>query len=545
MKIDTFKTDVLCVGGGIAGLMAAIHASESGLDVTVVDKANTVRSGCGATGCDHFRCYIPEVHGPDIEPMVESLLRSARGAMRTKVFARTWMERSFEVVRLWESWGIPMKYNGKYEFAGHGYPGRTLHSLKYSGRDQKPILAREAERRGVRIFNRVMVFDLIRNDGVAGAVGIDTRQDRMLVFSAKAVFLGTGLCTRLYPGPTPGWLFNLANSPNNTGDGRAMAYRAGAEIANPELTMQWAGPKSFARCGKGTWVGVLRDPQGKAIGPFVSRPDRRYGDVAADLWGTVFEDYAKSGKGPVYMDCRGISDEDFEYMMYWMRHEGNIALMDHLAEEEIDLKRDPIEFMSYEKVLSGGVHYNEKGETSVKGLYAAGDELYGALSCAATFGWIAGENAARYALNAKGPEAPEVDGPIGDKKHLIAEIRSRKRGATWQEASVALQQIMGDYVGVVRSETLLDAGLQHLRRLKGKTPSVLAAANPHELMRCLEVLNLMDLGEIVMIAAAERKESRGRHIRSDYPYTNPLMDRLLIVKKVDGRPACEWRPLRR
>ena len=546
MKEEVVQADVLCVGGGIAGLMAAIGAADQGAKVVVADKANTVRSGSAGLGNDHFRCYIPEVHGPDMKPNLESLVRSqVGGPMRNASFLRTWMEKSFDIVKLWESWGIPMKYEGRYEFAGHGLPGRQLASLKYSGRDQKSVLTREALKRGVTVMNRVMMFDLINSNGNLVALGMDTRDDRLLVYEAKSVVLGTGLCTRLYPSQTPGHMFNIAYSPNNTGDGRAMAYGAGAELANIELTMRWAGPKYFARCGKGTWVGVLRDPEGKPIGPFVTKPDRKLGDMAADIWHSAFEDFAKSGKGPVYMDCGGISEEDYQYMVHWLKHEGNTSFLDYLEEENIDLRKRPVEFSTYEMHLSGGVYYNEKGETSVKGLYAAGDELFGGISCAATYGWIAGDSAGAYSRNAVLPSAREALPRIEAKKQEMQEMLGRKRGPGWKEANTALQQIMQDYAGPIRSETLLNAGLTHVRRLKEKVRTTLVAHDRHELARSLEVTNLVDLAELLFLAALERKETRAGHVRVDYPFTNPLLDKLLIVRKEDEGPVMEWRELKR
>jgi succinate dehydrogenase/fumarate reductase flavoprotein subunit len=545
MKEEVIEADVLCVGGGPAGMMAAIRAGELGAKVVVADKANPVRSGSAATGNDHFKCYIPEVHGPDIKPIIAELQHQPSGLMRGIDFLRTWMEKSFDIVKLWDSWGIPMKYKGKWEFAGHAFPGRPLTYLKYSGQEQKPILTKEAKKRGAKIINRIMVFDLLCNDGVIGAIGIDTREDKLVVFQAKSVVLGTGLCTRLYPGPTPGWMFNIAYAPSNTGDGRAMAYRAGAELANLELVMRWAGPKYLARCGKGTWVGVLRDPQGKPVGPFVTKPDRIYGDIAADVWQTLFEDYAKSGKGPVYMDCGGISNDDYEYMTHWMKNEGLASLLNHMEEEGIDIRKDPVEFMTYEMLLGGGVYYNERGETSLKGLYAAGDELFGGISGAATFGCIAGENAAGYTKKAGALNIEKVRDKVEEKKALLGAIRGRETGASWQEVNVALQQIMYDHAGSVRSETLLEAGLSYLRRLKDKAPTMLMARNQHELIHCLEVLNLLELGELVFITADERKETRGRHVRPDYPFTNPLLEKLLIIKEIDKKPITEWREIRR
>jgi len=544
MKEEIVKADVLCVGGGIAGLMAAIRASELGAKVILAEKGNTLRSGSGATGCDHFRAYIPEFHGSDIEPVIEEMMHSQVGWTRSKDFVRTWMEKSFEIVKLWNNWGIPMKYKGKWEFAGHAFPGRPFTTLKYSGQNQKPILTREARKRGVEIINRVMVLDLLRDEGIIGAIGVDTREDRVITFLAKSVILGTGGCVRLYPGPTPGWLFNRADSPHTTGDGRAIAYRAGAELVNMEIPMRWAGLKYFARCGKGTWVGVLRDPQDKPVGPFVKRPDRRYGDAISDTYKSLFEDYAKSGRGPVYMDCRGISADDYKYMMYWMIHEGNSAIVNHLKEEGIDIRKNPIEFMTYEMTTRGGIHYNEKGETSVKGLYAAGDEYFGGVSCAATFGWIAGENAADYVKQAKAPEAGQGRAEIKEKKNTLEKIRGRKIGATWQEVNVALQQIMYDYVGSLRYETMLKAGRDHLRRLKKKAYDTLSAKNQHELMHCLEVLNLLDIGELIFLAVNKRKETREKYTRLDYPFANPTLDgKILICKKVANRPVAEWRKI--
>jgi len=437
-----------------------------------------------------------------------------------------------------------MKYDGKYEFAGHTYPGCTFTALKYAGRNQKPILTREALKRDVKIVNRVLVFDLIRDDAVIGAIGVHTREDKIIEFRAKSVIIATGGCKRLYPGPTPSWMFNQPSSPACTGDGRAMAYRAGAELLNMEGLHRQAGPKYFAKSGKGTWIGVIRNPDGKPVGPFVTKPDRQYGDVLADAYKSVFEDYAKSGHGPVYMDCRGISDEDYEYMTYWLEHEGNIALLNNLKEDGVDLRKNPVEFMSYEFCTRGGINYNERGKTSVKGLYAAGDEYVGGISGAATFGWMAGENAAKYVQE----DAPEVDAAkekteIETMKDLLSSIRSREIGATWQEANVALQQIMQDYAGHIRSEFLLRAGLSHLRRLKEKVSSSMMAKNQHELMHCLEVLNLLDIGEVVFIAAIQRKETRGSNVRVDYPFTNPLMEKMLICRKVNDNPTTEWREI--
>lgn len=541
MELEIVEADVLCIGGGPAGLMAAIHASELGARVVVAEKGNTLRSGAGATGNDHFNCYIPEIHGK-IEPVVAA--RMKMGGIRSRNTVRARLERSFEVVKLWDSWGIPMKYKGKYEFAGHDYPGsdEPAISLKFEGQNQKRILTQQAVKRGVKIMNRVMIFDLVCDDSIIGAVGVHTREQKLICFKAKSAILGTGILTRMYPSPTPSLMFNIGRSPATTGDGRAMAYRAGAELFGLELPRRWAGPKYFIKQGKATWVGVLRDSHGKPVGPFVTKPDRRYGDATSDVWPALFEEYHRTGKGPVYMDCGGISDEDFEYMKHWFIHEGLTSILNIFEKEGADPRKHPVEFTTYEILPLGGIVHNEQAETSIPGLYAAGDEMVGGgLPGAAVFGWIAGESAAHYVQHRSFGNIQIIESKVAEIETPIHGIVNRKTGARWQEINTALQQIMQDYAGVVRSETLLNAGLGYLKTLRAKAYDQAIAKNQHELTRCLEVFNLLDLGELIFIMALERKESRGFHVRPDYPFSNPALNKMLVIKKAHGKPVTEWR----
>ncbi len=544
---ECIESDVLCVGGGIAGLMAAIRASELGATVVVAEKGNVLCSGRGRAGNDHFWCFIPEVHGSDLDLFLKECLKGPKlKAMQSgtsmKVL-RTFMEKSFDIVKLWDGWGIPMKHDGRWEFAGHSFPGDVLTHLKYQGRRQKRVLTEKALEKGVRITNRAMVFDLLSDDtGIVGAIGIHTRDDKMVVFRAKSVIVATGITDRLYPSPVPGWMASTPNCLTLTGDGRAMAYRAGATLVGPESPKRHMGPRYFGRFGQATWVGVLRDPQGKPIGPYVTKPDRRYGDMTMEAKSTILEDYLKSGRGPVYMDCTGITEEDYEYMMHAFVHEGLTSVINYMKEEGIDLRENPVEFGTYHINPEGKIWINEKAETSLKGLYAAGDESIVSIGPAATYGWIAGESAAIYARSTPGLEADGLTAQIGEKKQAVIEISSRKNGPDWRETNIALQQLMQDYAGSVRSETLLRAGLSYVRKLKEKAGNGLIARNRWELTRCLETRNLLDLAELVLLAANERKETRGLHNRSDYPFTDPVLDgKAIYVKQVNGKPVMEWR----
>lgn len=550
MQEEKKQCDVLCVGGGIAGLMAAVKAAELGSKVIVAEKANTLRSGSGGTGNDHFQCYIPEVHGDFDSFWKELFYGQITGFLRTldTEYIRYWFENSFEIVKLWDGWGIPMKYEGRYEFAGHGFPGKMLNHLKYSGVNQKAVLTKQVRKRGVEIVNRVMVFDLLKDkDGsVIGAIGLSTREDKIVVFEARSVILSTGNCSRIYPSVTAGADNNRAFPLTNSGDGRAMAYRAGAGLKDLALVHRHAGPKYLARCGQATWVGVLRDRNGNPIGPWITKPDRVYGDIATEVSKTIFEDYRKSGKGPVYMDMNGISKQDLDYMVHWLKNEGNEVILHSLAEEGIDLSESAVEFQTFEMQVDGGIRTNHIGETGVKGLYAAGDDVSATISHAAVFGWSSGGAAAKHAGLENAPDIETARADIESKKSMLEDMKNRENGAKWKEALSAMQQTMLDYCGSIRSAILLEAGLDIIGRLKKKAHSSLTASNPHELMNCLQVMNLIDIGELVLISACDRRETRAFHVRSDYAFSDPLLvDKIHIIRNVNGKPVTEWIDIRR
>ena len=545
------EVDVLVVGGGIAGLMAAINAAGQGASAMVAEKANTKRSGSGATGNDHFCCYIPEVHGDDMDPIMREYKNSLVGGFADDSLTIKFLKQTFDRVRDWDRWGISMRPTGKWEFTGHAFPGRPRIWLKYAGHNQKEVLTRQARKQGVLIENHLPITDVITQDGEAiGAIGLSVREEEpvLKIIRAKAVILATGSASRLYPpAATPGALFNTAFCPSCTGAAQAVAYRAGAKLINMEFPNRHAGPKFLARCGKATWIGVVADPHGKPVGPFVSRPTKELGDITADVWNTVFTDMLESGRGPAYMDCSGTSKEDIEYMMWGLKSEGNTAMLDYMKKEGIDVRKHMVEFMQYEPHLIGrGVEIDLNGETCVHGLFAAGDPVgnfRADIAGAATYGWIAGGSAAERAKGIRAFQKAEKSPVTEERAKIYSAFTARDHGPDWREANIALQQIMKDYAGVVvRSETLLKAGLKYFRDLREKVLGTMTAANSHSLMRCLEVLDLMECGEMVFLTALERKETRALHKRSDFPFTNPLLaDKFLTIQEVRGEASVEWR----
>jgi succinate dehydrogenase/fumarate reductase flavoprotein subunit len=550
MKIETVQTDLLVVGGGIAGLMAAIRAAELGAKVAIAEKGATRYSGAARAGNDHFMCYIPEVHGPDLNVFIRDRMLGQRSdimaALGPKV-VREWLEKSHDIVKLWHAWGIPMMREGKYEFQGHAFPGTVKTYLKYQGKNQKPVLSDQAIKRGAKIIDRVMVFELLGGpDRVTGAVGVDTRQDRLYVFEAKSVFLGTGNIIRLYPNVIPALWGNTNHPFTLSGDGRAMAYRAGAELFSMEMLARHAGLKNYIRSGQGTWIGVCRDPEDRPIGKYLTEPNRDYNDMILEVDKQILERYQKEGRGPIYMDCRGISDADHDHLLHALEDEGNRSVLEHFKEDGVDLRKNPVEFCTYDMRSIGRIVMNERAETSLRGLYTGGEESTFSISGAATFGWIGGGNAAEYAKAADSTDTASHQKQVEKAKNLVEAFQNRQQGPDWADANRSLQHTLADYAGLMRSQKSLEAGLRHLRRLKEKLHHTAVAGDRWELIRCLEVVNLFDMAELVILGAMERKESRGLHRRADYPYTDPLLNgKLLVVKKVNGDPVLEWRNIPR
>lgn len=545
----TIECDVLVIGGGIGGLMAAIAAADKGASVIVAEKANTLRSGSGATGNDHFICYIPEYH-KDFNEFLKMAMFMSEDVTDRDITEKC-MKRSFEVVKDWNDWGINMKPHGDWEFNGHAMPGKMRVYLKYDGSNQKKVLTNQALQRGVQIDNYSPITELLinKNHEIAGAVAIDVSKNepKMKLYKAKTVITATGIGMRLFPSITPGWIGNVLNCPAGTGTGRAAAMRLGATLINMDQLWTHAGPKYMERCGKATWIGYLSDINGKSLSPFVQKPTKELGDFAADCWKGVFDEKKNDGSGPVFMNCTETDEKDMEYMRWGLECEGATSVLEAIDHQNIDLKKMGVEFCRYKPNLQGrGLLVDINHETTISGLYCVGDEagnFESGIGGAAISGRCAGENAALKALEKESDFNIDFSFISGLRKRYD-EILSREGGASWEELNLAIQQIMDDYVGVdfVRSETKMRAGLKYLNDLEVYAQQYIRAKTSHELMRALECFDLIDLGKAVFVSALERRESRGNHQRSDYTFTNPLKDdQLIIVRMKDNELVAEWR----
>ncbi len=234
---EILDADVVIVGGGVGGLMAAVSAARNGARTIVLEKANTKRSGSGAGGNDHFACYIPEVHG-DLATARQATLESMVGPDQDRDVLDASLERSLEILEMWHSWGIDMKLgrNGGWLFEGHAFPGKPRVFLKYNGSNQKKVLTEQARKAGAVIVNHSPVLEMLPapGGGIGGVLALDTTEERpaFRIVRARAVIMAAGNACRLFVSAnTPGLMFNVGVCPANTGESIAQFWRIGGEQA--------------------------------------------------------------------------------------------------------------------------------------------------------------------------------------------------------------------------------------------------------------------------------------------------------------------------
>jgi succinate dehydrogenase/fumarate reductase flavoprotein subunit len=541
MEDALVKCDVLIVGGGLGGCLAAMKARERDVEVTLVEKANAKRSGSAGTGNDHFWCYIPEIHGKTgltVADVVEDMSFKGAYGKLTEGFidqelCESIVRETYDRVLDLERFGIKFRFKNIYPWNYFVEPGEyeeakfrivpqfqsVPDTLNYEGRDIKRKLTKEAEKRGVNIMNRVMVTSLLTQKGsVVGATGVNTRTGQFVVFEAKATVLQTGRCNRLYPTRT-GYLFNMQDCPNLTGDGEVMALKAGAELFVTSARKHGHGAfqylKNFTRAsGAATTcypAGRYVNSEGEVVieHPSSREPLRaRREKVEADI---------RAGRLPFYLDLTQAAEEQIKYVEWSYSNEGLCwAFLEIMRDMGLDFRKDMFE-LDLEKpgTISGGgigIFIEPNCTTSVKGLFAGGDVVQpaggGSGPQAVVLGWRAGDRAAGYALKAPEPIVDEKQ--IEDERRRVLTPLEVEDGATWQELNLALNSLMtdyGDYVGGlslglddVRSNQGLESLLSRLQEL-GRAP--IKAKGPHELMRCLEVLNLIDAGDLLVKAALD------------------------------------------
>ncbi|MFF7042634.1 fumarate reductase/succinate dehydrogenase flavoprotein subunit [Streptomyces massasporeus] len=517
---EELTCDVLVIGGGTAGTMAALTAAEHGANVLLLEKAHVRHSGALAMGMDGVNnAVIPGRAEPD--DYVAEITRANDGIVDQSTVRQT-ATRGFGMVQRLESYGV------KFEKDEHGdYAVRQVHrSGSYvlpmpEGKDVKKVLYRQLRRREmrekIRIENRVMPVRVLTADGRAvGAAGFNTRTGQFVQVRAGAVILATGACGRLGL-PASGYLYGTYENPTNAGDGYAMAYHAGAELTGIECFQINPLIKDY----NGPACAYVANPFG---GYQVNRHGERF--VDSDYWsGQMMAEFAAevaSDRGPVYLKLSHLPEESVSALETILHSTERPTRGTFHSGRGHDYRTHDIEMHISEIGLCGGhsasgVRVDEHARTTVPRLYAAGD-----LACvphnymigAFVFGDLAGADASQY---------PAYDGELpGDQLREAHELIYRPLrnpdGPPQPQVEYKLRRFVNDYVAPPKSGARLSLALEAFERMHTDIAEM-GARTAHELMRCAEVTFIRDCAEMAARSSLARTESRWGlyHDRLDHP----------------------------
>ncbi|MFG3716348.1 fumarate reductase/succinate dehydrogenase flavoprotein subunit [Streptomyces massasporeus] len=517
---EELTCDVLVIGGGTAGTMAALTAAEHGASVLLLEKAHVRHSGALAMGMDGVNnAVIPGRAEPD--DYVAEITRANDGIVDQSTVRQT-ATRGFDMVQRLESYGV------KFEKDEHGdYAVRQVHrSGSYvlpmpEGKDVKKVLYRQLRRREmrekIRIENRVMPVRVLTADGRAvGAAGFNTRTGQFVQVRAGAVILATGACGRLGL-PASGYLYGTYENPTNAGDGYAMAYHAGAELTGIECFQINPLIKDY----NGPACAYVANPFG---GYQVNRHGERF--VDSDYWsGQMMAEFAAevaSDRGPVYLKLSHLPEESVSALETILHSTERPTRGTFHSGRGHDYRTHDIEMHISEIGLCGGhsasgVRVDEHARTTVPRLYAAGD-----LACvphnymigAFVFGDLAGADASQY--QAYAGELPSDQ--LQEAHELIYRPLRNPDGPPQPQVEYKLRRFVNDYVAPPKSGARLSLALEAFERMHTDIAGM-GARTAHELMRCAEVTFIRDCAEMAARSSLARTESRWGlyHDRLDHP----------------------------
>ncbi len=557
-EINEITTDVAIIGGGTAGLNCAMAAAESDCDVLVVEKAHVKRSGAIAGGIDHFMAYMENGEKWDSrEAYLGYVSRVARGAANLDITEKVYCDELPAAIDRIEKLGISLRdprNTTSTEFfrtQSMGQPGPYW--INFDGKQLKPLMAKEAKRRGARFLNRIQVTNLLLNDGeLAGLMGFDIRTGDFYLIRAKSIIISTGNTNRMFKTQN-GNPFNLWYCPANTGDLHRAAFDVGVELANMEYVRMTIVTKGFSTPGFNAFFG-MGCKLVNSLGETFMQDYHEMGDKAPRnvmVWAALQE--TKEGRGPIYMDARHLSEPDLDHLFKTLGTDKD-TLPDFLAAKGYLKEGAMIEMTVSEpmqarpsELCGAGIKIDENCASNVPGIFAAGDasDQMGCLHMCTTGGYAAGKSAAAYAA-AAGAHHPIDMNAVRAERDRVFRPLERNKGTAYNEFENIVRIISSDHFGPVKTEMSLNTALDKFGKIDDERDR-LKANNMHELMRCHESMNIQQVAKIMAHAALARKESRFApyHYRADYLETDNdnYCGLIGISKGGNGQAKTRFEPL--
>jgi succinate dehydrogenase/fumarate reductase flavoprotein subunit len=540
-------TDVLVVGGGVAGCLAATEAAEGGADVLIVDKAKMLeRAGSVGGGVDQY--LTPMNTGPEWDTPQYLLMHIPMltdGLVDLDVAEQVVHEMP-RMLRKLESIGIDFTDPDTGDYLRtrvFGLPG-TYH-VNFDGRKFKYFVGRRTMQAGAKLLARTMISDILVDpdtNRAYAAVGFNVRSGEWYVIRANAIIIATGDVNRISRNAS-GVPFDSWHYPYNTGDGHAMGFRGGAELVNMEFVEATLTPKGFSCQGTNAYAGLGAHFVNRDGERFMFKYDKN-GEKARRtviVEGIIQEVLA--GNEPLYVDLRHLDDDVIDHFARTLGYD-RFTLPAYFAQKGIDIRTDAIPITVSElSIRRGGVYFRGSGlvvdidgRTDVEGLYAAGDcsMVSGGIAGAAAMGAIAGRGS--VALAERTAALPDVDAELLDAaaERLMRPL-GNDAGMPWRTFEDEIRETVTDHVGFQRSDRGLRTALARFAEL-GERRAEVSASDAHDLMRAHEALNIHTVVGLMAKAALDRTESRSgaAHRRVDYPETDEDWRRVILLRRQNG-----------
>lgn len=544
-------TDVLVIGGGVAGCLAAISAAEGGAEVLIVDKAKMLeRAGSVGGGVDQY--LTPMNTGPEWDTPQYLLMHIPMltdGLVDLDVAEQVVHEMP-RMLRKLESIGIDFTDPDTGDYLRtrvFGLPG-TYH-VNFDGRKFKYFIGRRTTQAGAKLLARTMISDILVDPGTNrahAAVGFNVRSGEWYLIEANAIIVATGDVNRISRNAS-GVPFDSWHYPYNTGDGHAMGYRGGAELVNMEFVEATLTPKGFSCQGTNAYAGLGAHFVNRHGERFMFKYDKNGEKARRTVIVEGIVEEVLAGNEPLYVDLRHLDADVIDHFARTLGYD-RYTLPGYFAQKGIDIRTDKIPITVSElSIRRGGVYFRGSGlvvdidgRTDVDGLYAAGDcsMVSGGIAGAAAMGAITGRGAVALADRTRG--LPEIDAELLDAaaERLMRPLDNADGGLSWRTFEDEIRDTVTDHVGFQRTDTGLRTAIERFAAL-GERRSQVAAADAHELMRAHEALNIHTVVELMAKAALDRTESRSgaAHRRVDYPETDEDWRKVILLKRTDGGVA--------
>lgn len=545
--MSEIECDVLVIGGGTAGPMAALKAKKKNPNAKVIllEKANVKRSGAISMGMDGLNNAVIPGHSTP-EQYTKEITIANDGICDQKAVYK-YAQNCHSIIEELDSFGIRFlkDENGEYDVKKVHHIGTYVLPMP-NGDTVKKALYRQLRRARLLLTNRYMATRLLTSSEgrIAGAIAVNTRSAEFLVIKAKSVVLCMGAAGRLGL-PASGYLYGTYENAANSGDGYAMAYHAGAALANLEcfqinpLIKDYNGPACAYVAGP--FGGYTANGEGTRF-------------IECDYWsGQMMQEFfneLQSGKGPVFLKLNHLHEETISEIEHTLHNverpsRGNfhVGRSTDYRDEMIEMHISEIGFCSGHS--ASGVFVDDFARTTIPGLYAAGDMAnvpHNYMLGAFTNGSIAGDDAMEFADN---HDFADFDaGEIALEKERVLAPTKREDGIPPNQIEYKTRRLVNDYLQPPKVTRKFKLAQTRFAEVRDDMENAMIARDAHELMRALEAQSVMDCADMAAHASLYRTESRWGlyHNRADYPDTdNDDWFCHTLLSKKDGKMVSEKR----